>query len=157
MVTYRFVKWEDGSTNPTRVVNVTSDMTLTAFYEAVPVGVGTLEVHAFADTEEVAASVEVVGVGTYTSPFTIDLPPGTYTLNATYGTQTQTKTATITEGITTRVDFQFAKAPTIPLIGPLGIWTFPLITWIGTIFPNLKNTAEKILTNIKERWKKAPA
>ena len=116
-------------------------------------GMGTLECHAYIDTTEVKAFVEVVGVGTYTTPFTVNLTAGTYTLNATYDTQTQTKTVTITEGATTRVDFTFTKVPA-PLTGPLGIWTFPLTTWIGTIFPNVKATAEKIITNIKERWKK---
>jgi len=32
--TYNFVKWEDGSSNPTRTVNLTTDMTLTAYYQA---------------------------------------------------------------------------------------------------------------------------
>lgn len=34
--TYNFVKWEDGSTNPTRTINLTEDMTLTATYELAP-------------------------------------------------------------------------------------------------------------------------
>lgn len=134
-VGYAFDHWEldgvnVGAANP---INVTMDAnhTLHAVFTAMPPGMGTLEVHAFANTEEVAASVEVVGVGTYTTPFTVDLAPGTYTLNATYNTQTQTKTATITEGVVTRVDFQFAKPvvpPIVPITGPLGLWQFPLVT-----------------------------
>ena len=34
--TYNFVRWEDGSTNPKRTINLTKDMTLTAYYEEVP-------------------------------------------------------------------------------------------------------------------------
>jgi len=33
---YNFVRWEDGSTNPTRIVNLTSDMSLLATYEDPP-------------------------------------------------------------------------------------------------------------------------
>jgi len=35
MVKYRFVKWSDGVTTRTRTVTLTSDLTLTAEYEAV--------------------------------------------------------------------------------------------------------------------------
>jgi hypothetical protein len=154
---YTFDHWEldgvnVGASNPI-TVTMDKDHNLNGVFSAIPPGKGVLECHAYVDTTEVKASVEVVGVGTYTTPFTLNLAAGTYTLNAKYDTQTQTKTATITEGVTTRVDFTFAKAP-VPLTGPLGIWTFPLTTWLGTIFPNVKTRAEKILTNIKERWKK---
>jgi len=74
---------------------------------------GTLEVHAYEDSVEVGASVEVVGVGTYTTPFTIPLNVGFYTLNATYGVHpTQTQTVEILEGQTTIVDFNFVLPPT---------------------------------------------
>lgn len=45
--------------------------------------------------------------------------------------------------------------PSKPLTGPLNIWTFPILTWVGTIFPNVKVAAEKILANLKEKWKAA--
>jgi len=35
MPTYRFAHWEDGSTNPTRTITVTADITITATYEPV--------------------------------------------------------------------------------------------------------------------------
>jgi hypothetical protein len=229
-VTYNFKQWEDGSTNPERIINLTSDMTITAYYvagvsytltittttggttyptsgsytypegasvtvRAVPnsgftfdhweldganIGalnpvtiimdknhilravftaitiMGTLECHAYIDATEVAATVDITGIGTYITPFTIDLAVGTYTLNAIYNTQTQTKTVTVTEGVITRVDFTFAKAPvTPPVTGPLGIWTFPILGRLGKIFPRLKQRTEAILTNIKERWKRS--
>lgn len=34
--TYNFANWEDGSTNLTRTINLITDMTVTAYYEAVP-------------------------------------------------------------------------------------------------------------------------
>jgi len=76
-----------------------------------PPGKGVLSVSATKDTTEATASVEVVGVTTKTTPFTLDLDPGTYTLNATYDTEKQSKTATITEGKTTTVQFQFGVPP----------------------------------------------
>lgn len=76
------------------------------YEEVVPQG--TLEVHAFLDSLEVIASVEIVGVGTYLTPFTAILSTGTYTLKATYGGTTQTKTAVITENQKTVVNFNFA-------------------------------------------------
>jgi hypothetical protein len=49
----------------------------------------------------------------------------------------------------------YAKLLQVTLTGPLGIWTFPLITWLGGIFPSLREKTETILANIKERWKQA--
>jgi hypothetical protein len=83
------------------------------------VGEGTLEVHAYANERigktEVKATVEVVGVGTYETPFTIKVPAGTYTLNATYHDQKQTQTATVEPDKTTKVEFTF-KAPAVPIL-----------------------------------------
>jgi len=65
---------------------------------------------------EVAAQVEIVELGvTYTTPFTLELDPGTYTLRATYPVtgETQTRTTTITGGVTTREDFYFAAPPPV--------------------------------------------
>jgi hypothetical protein len=82
------------------------------------VGEGWLDVHAYADERigraEVKATVEVVGVGTYETPFTIKVAAGTYTLNASYRDQKQTKTATVEADKTTRVEFTF-KMPAVPI------------------------------------------
>jgi len=75
---------------------------------------GYLEVHAYMDKTEVKATVEVVGVGTYKTPFTITVPAGTYTLNATYEDQKQTETATVKPNEKTIVEFTF-KAPPPPI------------------------------------------
>jgi hypothetical protein len=102
-----------GAVNPITII-MDKDHTLRAIFSAMPPGTGILEVHAYANTTEVAANVEVVGIGTYTTPFTMNLTAGTYTLNAKYNTQTQTKTTTITEGQTTIENFYFKAAPVLP-------------------------------------------
>jgi hypothetical protein len=96
------------------------------------VGEGTLDVHAYANERigktEVKATVEVVGVGTYETPFTVKVPAGTYTLNATYQDQKQTQTATVEPDKTTRVEFEF-KAPVVPI--PWAIIAAPIA--LGTV------------------------
>lgn len=42
--------------------------------------------------------------------------------------------------------------PTV-LTGPLGIWSFPVVTWLGSLFPTVRSKAEVILTDIKNRWR----
>jgi hypothetical protein len=90
---------------------------------APPPGKGMLACDAFYDSERVAAQVEVVGVGTYTTPFTLELSTGTYTLNATYKEMRLTKRATIVEGQTTTVNFNFTPFvtlfPWLLVLGPL--------------------------------------
>ena len=49
---YRFVRWDDGNTTPYREITVTADVTVTAIFEAVPVGIE--------DAEQ--AEVEVIAV-----------------------------------------------------------------------------------------------
>lgn len=73
-----------------------------------------LECHAYADSAEVSAMVEVSGIGRYATPFTIDVAPGLYTLTATYGGAMQTETVEVREGETKRVDFRFAAPPPPP-------------------------------------------
>lgn len=75
---------------------------------------GYLKVKAYQNSTEVAASVEVVGVGTYTTPFSLELDPGTYSINATYDTQKLGQTAPILDGQTTTVEFRFSIPPEPP-------------------------------------------
>jgi len=91
-----------------------------------PATKGTLKVDAYADGEPVAAEVEIVGVGTYTTPFSLDLDPETYTLKATYDTQVDIKTATVREGETTSIVFHFS----LPQVWP-GWW--PLAAAAGGV------------------------
>jgi hypothetical protein len=70
---------------------------------------GTLEVHAYADGEEVAAELEIVNVGKYYTPLTITLPEGTYILIANWLGQYQIKPATVETDKTTTINFYFEK------------------------------------------------
>jgi len=79
--------------------------------EEIPPEKGILECHAYVDSRETIVTVEIVGVGIYRTPFTVELSPGTYTLKATHLWQTQERTVTIRAGETTRVDFRFAALP----------------------------------------------
>jgi hypothetical protein len=146
---YNFDHWEldgvnVGATNPISVT-MDRDHTLNAVFVATapppppppPPGMGTLECHAYIDTTEIKVPVEVVGVGGYTTPFTVNLAPGSYSLNAKYDTQTLTKDVTITEGSVIRVDLKFVK-PT----GPLGLWNYPVLTRLAMYIPWAKYLLE---------------
>jgi hypothetical protein len=131
MDTQDFSQWEDGSTANPRLITLSEDetKTITAYYGITPPppGKGTLYCRAFANSDVVAASVEVVGVGTYTTPFSLNLAPATYTLNASYQGQVKQTSATVVEAQITEVDFSFVKTT------PPGIdWT-PLILAAGVI------------------------
>jgi hypothetical protein len=128
-----FEHWEDGSTANPRTIRLAEaeNKVITAYYTTgpppPPPGKGTLYCRAFANSDVVVASVEVVGVGTYTTPFFIDLDPATYTLKASYQSQIQQQSATVVEGQIKQVNFKFAKP------APPGIdWT-PLILAAGVI------------------------
>ena len=79
-----------------------------------PVGEGTLRVNVYKDAVEVNAQVEIVGVGTFTSPFSTDLPVGTYTLNITYQGSTKTKATQISNGVITPETFDFTTTTPPP-------------------------------------------
>jgi hypothetical protein len=72
---------------------------------------GTLECHAYEDSKQVEASVTVTDVGTYTTPFTLELNPGSYSLTCTYLGKTQSKTVTIESEKWTLAEFKFAVTP----------------------------------------------
>lgn len=74
-----------------------------------PPNMGTLDCHAYYNDTEVGATVEVVEVGTYTTPFTLELAPGNYTLRCTYEDETKETLITIVDGQITTEDFRFAE------------------------------------------------
>ena len=76
---------------------------------------GLLEVHAYADSTEVAATVKVGTIGEWSTPFSASLPPGQYVLVGEYKGQTQVKIAEITEGKTTYINFYFEEPPLISI------------------------------------------
>lgn len=107
-----FDHWENGSTANPRTIRLAEgeEKVIIAYYvTAPPPGKGKLVCTAYADSSSVAAQVEVVGVGTYTTPFELDLDPATYTLKATYQKQQKETTATIVEGKVTERTFKFIK------------------------------------------------
>ena len=72
-----------------------------------------LDIHAFKDTTEVNTVGTIVETGqTFTTPVAIEVVPGTYTVQVTYGGEQQSQSVTVVEGVSTRVDFYFI-APVI--------------------------------------------
>lgn len=75
---YRFKRWEDGSTNPTRTVTVVTDVAVTAFYEVpVPVGYVLREYTAYLEYPEYKATAHSPPVrfearGVFTIPSDLD-------------------------------------------------------------------------------------
>lgn len=111
---------------------------------------GALKCSGFADSLSVSVPVEITDIGTFKTPFTIELPPGTYNLKATYEGQVSEKKVSIMENTVSEVSFNF-KLP--PLTGPLGIWTFPVISWTSLFFPEVRRIMGVLLQDLKERWK----
>lgn len=117
------------------------------FVVPLPPPPGYLQARAYYDTAEVAASVEVVGIGTYPTPLSIEVPPGTYTLNATYQEQTQTQTANVLSGQTTTVQFNFTAPPTPPPTPPP-----PTTEPVQPLFPALREKIYPIAPNAFDRF-----
>jgi len=116
-----FQHWENGSTNPQRTINLGEgeELTIIAYYEGggPPPGKGKIHAVAYAGTRQVQARVEIEGVGTYYTPFEVDLDPGTYNLTAYYKDETDFQQATVVEGETTPVTFHFtAPAPSFNML-----------------------------------------
>ncbi|MBA7672233.1 hypothetical protein ES703_80408 [subsurface metagenome] len=121
---YVFDHWElndlNVSTKLSYVVTMNTDHRLRAFFVLSPVG--TLSLRALADSEEVTALVKVVHaitgevIGTDETEFDLDLPPGTYSLSASYKDQIKTDDVTITAGVTSTVTFRFTKMHTLIIV-----------------------------------------
>lgn len=79
--------------------------------EALP-EIGILRVYAYEVGVQVAAEATIVGVGTYTTPFSIELKPDSYTLVVSYGIYSpQTRDITIFVGTTRTETFRFGIYP----------------------------------------------
>jgi hypothetical protein len=157
---YNFKQWEDGSTNPTRTINLTSDMTITATYELAPLLTATIRgVVRDAETKKpiIGALVTCNGFSDVTeadgSYEFVDIPAKSYTLTVkkeNYATATASVDASA-GGIFTQ-DFELSPTPVIPpkippkikVTGPLGIWTFPLLTRLAETFPSLATLLERL-------------
>ncbi len=111
---YNFKYWEDGSTNPTRSIDLTADLTISCTYELKPPpppAKGYLELHAFLDSQELVVQYEIVGVASGNTPATVQVNVGIYTVNITYQGKTTTQTASVGDGQTIRLDFQILVTP----------------------------------------------
>lgn len=96
-----------------------------------PPNKGRLEVHAFFDATEIVMRVQIEGIGSYDTPFTLDLDPQQYTLKAIYQNQTKTEIVNLSSDQILRVDFRFTS-PT-PLTSSLLIAAVPVVI-IGGYF-----------------------
>lgn len=129
---YNFKSWEDGSTNPTRVINLISDRNIVATYELYtppsPTK-GNLQIHAFYQGQEVSAIGSVNGISITSTPVTLELDPKAYTITLTYMGKTQTKSTTVIEDQTIREDVEIAPPP--PPVSPIVRVVMPFAIGIG--------------------------
>jgi hypothetical protein len=135
---YVFRSWQDGDVNVQKVITLTTDTTLTAYYEAVPTVTATI----IGYVRDATTKNPIVGA-TVTCDGRIDtteangyyefkdIPAGKYTITVTKdGYATQTSTVDASAGGTFQVDFDLTPVVAPPILGPLGLWTFPLLTFI---------------------------
>lgn len=103
-------------------------------------GKGYLDVKAFMGTNEVTASVNISNIGVHSTSFSLPVEPGSYTLNATYTyssfpqppSKTQTKTAEVIEGESTKIDFDFPETIKIGICADLD-YPGGIDTWEGAV------------------------
>ena len=115
---YNFDQWEDGSTDPTRTISLTEDITITATYKLYVPHYGWIDGHVTdAETGEALAGATVTanGVSILTDVegyYKIEVAPGTYTVTASaVGYESQSKSVTVTAGETSAVDFALSPTP----------------------------------------------
>lgn len=129
---YNFVKWEDESTSPVRTFQLVVDASITATYVLAPPpppAKGKLEIHAYLGEAEIEESGTIVETAQqFTTPITIELDPGTYTVKI----RDQTRVAVVVEGQTLRIDFVFAPPTPIPPLMTLAWFAAGLTSIITT-------------------------
>lgn len=78
---------------------------------------GTLIINATVNGNPANGSQVTINVGgnSYDAPVQLNLAPGQYSINATFGSQSQTQTVTVTAGQTTNANFAFTGQVTPPL------------------------------------------
>ena len=104
---WNFAQYEDGSTNPSRIVNLISrlDVFMTYVLEQPPPPWGMLDIHAFYQGLEVNAPGAIIETGeTFITPIVLQVTPGHYTVEIVYAGIVQRMTAIAVEGQTIRVD-----------------------------------------------------
>jgi hypothetical protein len=156
---YRFSHWElDGAIRTENPITITMDRdySLRAVFEYVPpppltatirgivkdakttqpIAGAVVTCNGYADVTEIDGSYEFV-----------DIPAKSYTLTVTkenYATATASVDASA--GGTFTLDFELTPTPIIPpkITGPLGLWTFPLLTRLAETFPSLATLLERL-------------
>lgn len=102
--------WDANSESPTPTI--TGQIYIDSYVgDETPPNQGKLEVHSFLKSTEVVTQVEIVGMDSYDTPFSIDLDPNEYTLKCTIQNETKIETVTIEAGKKKRVDFIFSPTP----------------------------------------------
>ena len=130
---YNFKQWENNETNPIRTINLVSDMTIEAAYEYVapPPAKGNIQIHAFLDGQEIITNGLISEINqTFQTPATIEVDPGTYTIQVNLDPHDPyIEAVTVLEGQTIRRDAQFAT--------PLSPWQ-ALVEWWNRRTPQQK-------------------
>lgn len=107
---HHFVQWNDGDTNPVKTIDLLTGLSLTATYEYVAPGPGKIDCTAYFEGNAIVASVAISGVGTFATPFSVDVPAGARNLTATYQGVSKTQTVIVVSGQTTTVRFDFSTS-----------------------------------------------
>jgi hypothetical protein len=158
---YRFNHWElDGAIRTENPITITMDRdySLRAVFEYVPpppltatirgivkdaettqpIAGAVVTCNGYADVTEIDGSYEFV-----------DIPAKSYVLTVTKENYvTASLPVDASAGGTFTQDIELSPTPKIPpkikVTGPLGIWTFPLLTRLAEIFPSLTTLLERL-------------
>lgn len=138
--TYKFIKWEDGSTNPERTVNLIETKTITATYQLITtVIINGLVINAETMEPIVGATVKAGDYQTITltdGTFSLSLPLGTYTvtISKTGYVSVEIPDVDATSDVTLPQPVQLAPSPP-PIIPPWLPWAFGLSLFgIGLVY-----------------------
>jgi hypothetical protein len=74
-IAYDFLRWQDGNTEPTRTLNLTLDLTITAFYEKVPTYLLSVNSKPF------SVPFTIDGVSGYVTPYILRGLRGSYIIS----------------------------------------------------------------------------
>jgi hypothetical protein len=171
-VLWRFDHWEDGSISPRRTINLTADMTLTAYYVAPPVRIPTsISINVNPTSGVVPFTVTISGVltdnvGNPLAGKTVNLymdttlvsttttgTDGAYSFNrtiseaGTYTFQTEFPGDETYEGCTIHNGTLASSVPAaVPPRGPLGLWWYPILVRLAQYFPWAQRLLEYLRT-----------
>jgi len=137
MPTYRFVGWEDGSTNPTRTINVITDTTITATYQqlstisgkVIDTKTGQPLIGATVECNEKQASTDELGNYIFSN-----LPPSIYTIIASAaGYTSQSIEVDASAGGDFTQDFSLTLSPVTINKTALAMGAVAVVAAVGTV------------------------